>query len=142
MNAKRGTPDGSGQCRQSRQPTSAPVVRPWLWFRPEPGARSSAEEEFLSLPAVGQAGLGAVITRYRRGETRPGDVAPVADGILELRHRHDTVRFRVLFIQWGRSCIGLTAFCKKERTTPRPDLDRARARARRWRAANGAEPPR
>jgi len=94
----------------------------------------------LSLPAVGQAGLGAVITRYRLGQTRSGDVLPVADGILELRHRHDTLRFRVLFIPWGRACVGLTAFCKKERTTPKPDLDRAKARAKRWRAANGAEP--
>ncbi len=116
------------------------MIRPWLWFRLEPGGRSPAEEEFLSLPSVGQAGLAAAIMRYRRGETRPGDVKPVSDGILEIRHRVDTVRFRVLFIPWGRCCVGLTAFCKKEPRTPKPDLDTARQRAKRWRRLNGNEP--
>lgn len=125
--------------REARQaaPAKPEVVRPWKWFRLEPGARSPAEEEFQDLPAVGRAGLAAVIARYRRGETRTGDVKPVADGILELRHRSGTLQFRVLFIHWGRCCVGLTAFCKKEQKTPRPDLDRAKQRAARWRAIHG-----
>jgi len=68
-------------------------------------------------------------------------VDSLGDGILELRHRDQTVRLRVLFMSWGQYCVGLTAFCKKEPKTPKTDLDRARDRAKRWRAANGAEPP-
>jgi phage-related protein len=136
MSAKR----GGRRHRQQQSSAEAPVIRPWLWFRLEPGGRSPAEEEFLRLPSVGRAGLAAAILRCRRGETRPGDVKPVSDGILEIRDRVDTLRFRVLFIQWGRYCVGLTAFCKKEPKTPKPELDTARQRAKRWRTLNGNEP--
>jgi phage-related protein len=116
------------------------VARKWIWFRNERGGRLRAREEFESLPAVGQAGLAAKIQRYLAGQSRRNDVDSLGHGILELRHRSENLQFRVLFICWGRHCVGLTAFCKKQRTTPQVDLDRAKVRAKRWREVFGTEP--
>ena len=135
MSTRRG-----GQAGKPDQPARPQIVRRWLWFRNELGGRSPAEEEFLSLPAAGQAGLAAAIARYRLGESRRGDVDSLGDGLHELRHRSQTLRFRVLFSRWGPHCVGLTAFCKKQGTTPKPDLDRARQRASRWREVFGVKP--
>jgi phage-related protein len=136
MSTRRGGPVDN----RPEQPVRPEIVRRWLWFRNEPRGRSPAEEEFLALPAVGQAGLAAAIKRYRYGELRRGDVDSFGDGLHELRHRSQTLRFRVLFIRWGPHCVGLTAFCKKQSATPKPDLDRARDRARRWREVFGVKP--
>jgi phage-related protein len=93
----------------------------------------------MDLPPEGRAGLAVKIDRYRHGESRRGDVDSLGDGILEIRHREQTVRFRVLFTKWGRHYVGLTAFCKKEPKTPKIDLERAQARARRWRELHDKE---
>lgn len=92
------------------------------------------------MPAVGQAGLAAKIDRYRRGESRPKDVDSLGQGILELRHRFQNLQFRVLFMNWGPCCVGLTAFVKKQPKTPPVDLERARTRAKRWREVFGDKP--
>ena len=65
----------------------------------------------------------------------------MGEGIFELRYRRGTERFRLLFIFWGRHLVALTAFQKKQQKTPKPDLDKARIRARRWRQVFGMEPP-
>ena len=140
MSTRRGGSGGSPRGPRPQLAADPPVTRPWLWFRSQPGGRSRAEEEFLSLPAVGQAALAAKIERYRCGQSRRREVDVLGGGILEIRHREQTVRFRVLFMNWGRYCVGLTAFCKKEQKTPPVDLERARTRAKRWREAFGPEP--
>jgi phage-related protein len=140
MSTKRGSQTGNSSSTQPQPKTTSPAARPWLWFRSQPGGRSRAEEEFQSLPAVGRAELAAKIDRYRRGESRRREVDSLGDGILEIRHREQTVRFRILFMNWGPCSVGLTAFCKKEPKTPAADLDRAKTRAKRWKEVNGKEP--
>jgi phage-related protein len=140
MSTRRASGSGSSHGQRPQLPGTAPVVRPWKWWRSQPGGRSAAEEEFLALPTVGQAELAAKITRYRRGESRRSEVDALGDGILEIRHREQTLRFRVLFMNWGRYSVGLTAFCKKEPKTPSPDLARARSRAKLWKEVFGKEP--
>ena len=100
-----------------------------------------ALEEFEALDVDGRAGLTKVMQRYRDGQSRRQDVDSMGDGVFELRYRHGTERFRLLFMFWGPHLVALAAFQKKQPKTPKPDLDRARARARRWREAFGAEPP-
>jgi len=78
--------------------------------------------------------------RYRDGQTRRHDIDSMGDGIFELRYRHGTERFRLLFMYWGPQLLALTAFQKKQPKTPKVDLDRARARAKRWPQVFGAEP--
>ncbi len=118
----------------------ASTVRRWLWWRSGPGARAKGLEEFEALPVEGRAGLAVRIDRYVKGETRFKDVDALGDGIYELRHRHGSNHFRVLFLLWGPHCVGLTAFYKNQQSTPKPDLDRARRRAEAWRSAYGKEP--
>ncbi len=100
-----------------------------------------AREEFAALDVDGRAGLAKVMQRYRDGQSRRQDVDSIGEGIFELRYRRGTERFRLLFMFWGRHLVALTAFQKKQPKTPKPDLDRARVRARRWREVFGAEPP-
>jgi phage-related protein len=99
-----------------------------------------ALEEFESLDVDGRAGLTKAMQRYRDGQTRRHDVDSMGDGIFELRYRRGTERFRLLFLMWGPQLVALTAFQKKQPKTPKPDLDRARVRAKRWRQVFGAEP--
>jgi phage-related protein len=141
MSTRRGSQRGGAQqADPASQPPRPPPGRKWIWFRNERGGRPKAREEFESLPTAGQAGLAAKIQRYLADQSRPGDVDSLGHGILELRHRSENVQYRVLFMRWGRHCVALTAFCKKQRTTPKVDLDRAKARAQRWREVFGAEP--
>jgi phage-related protein len=100
-----------------------------------------AQEEFDALDVSGRAGLAKVMQRYRDGQNRRQDVDSMGEGIFELRYRCGTERFRLLFMFWGRHLVALTAFQKKQPKTPKPDLDRARVRAKRWREVFGAEPP-
>jgi phage-related protein len=99
-----------------------------------------ALEEFEALDVDGRAGLTKVMQRYREGQSRRQDVDSMGEGMFELRYRRGTERFRLLFIFWGPHLVALTAFKKKQPKTPKPDLDRARARARSWRKAFGPEP--
>lgn len=112
----------------------------WLWFRTEPGARRSAREEFEKLPTAGRAGLAVVIERFRTGTSRRKDVDSLGSGLYELRYRFGNNHFRVIFTWWGPHCVGLTVFFKNQQKTSKTDLDRARNRAARWRAAFGDEP--
>jgi phage-related protein len=135
--------DGRGSGPDGTGPVSKPAsttVRRWIWFRSEPGGRRVALEEFEALAIHGQAGLAKVMQRYRDGQSRRQDVDSMGDGIFELRYRRGTERFRLLFMPWGPHLVALTAFQKKQPKTPKPDLDRARTRAKRWRHAFGAEP--
>ncbi len=100
-----------------------------------------ALEEFKALDAYGQAGLTKAMQRYRDGQTRRHDVDALGEGIFELRSRHGTGQFRLLFMFWGPHLVALTAFAKKQRQTPKVDLDRARTRAKQWRQVFGTEPP-
>ena len=79
--------------------------------------------------------------RYRDGQARRQDVDHLGDGIYELRYRHGSDQFRVLFMFWGPRLIVLTAFQKKQAKTPKIDHDRARTRAKHWRQAFGTDPP-
>ena len=88
----------------------------------------------------GRAGLAAVMQRYRDGQSRRHDVDSMGGGIFELRYRCGTERFRLLFMFWGPHLLALTVFQKKQPRTPKPDLDRAVDRAKRWRQTFGAEP--
>lgn len=127
-----------------RQPEPAgsppPARRTWIWFRNDVYGRPKAREEFDALPPVPRAGLAKRIDRYLGGESRFKDVDSLGDGILELRHRHLNSHYRVLFMLWGPHCVALTAFHKKQRATPKGELDRARIRARRWKEVFGEEP--
>ncbi|WP_419197611.1 type II toxin-antitoxin system RelE/ParE family toxin [Microbispora hainanensis] len=80
------------------------------------------------------------VDRYLKGESRFKDVDSLGDGIFELRHRHLNNHYRVLFMLWGPHCVALTAFYKNQAKTPKADLDRAKARAARWREVFGKEP--
>lgn len=99
-----------------------------------------AKDEFDALSVEGRAGLVKVMQRYRDGQSRRQDVDALGDGVFELRHRSGTERFRVLFMTWGPHLVALTAFQKKQPRTPKPELDRARSRAKQWRRAFGAKP--
>ena len=99
-----------------------------------------ARKEFDALNVDGRAGLAKKMQRYRDGQTRGRDVDSLGDGIFELRYRHSSDRFRLLFMLWGPHLVALTAFQKKQAKTPKIDLDRARARAKQWRQAFGSEP--
>jgi phage-related protein len=112
----------------------------WVWFRNEPGGRSAALKEFQELDVNGRAGLAKKMQRYRDGEARRRDVDHLGDGIYELRYRHGSKQFRVLFMFWGPRLVALTAFQKKQVKTPKIDHDRARSRAKRWRQVFGSEP--
>lgn len=121
------------------KPEGAPPRR-WIWFRSERGGRRVALEEFEALDVDGRAGLAAVMQRYRDGQSRRQDVDSMGRGIFELRYRRGTERFRLLFTFWGPHLLALTAFQKKQPKTPKPDLDRALDRAKRWRRTFGTEP--
>jgi phage-related protein len=112
-----------------------------VWFRHDVGGRPIAREEFVALAIDGRAGLTKRMQRYRDGETRAKDVDALGDGIFELRHRVKNVRFRLLFMHWGRHLVALTAFQKDQPKTPKPDLDNAKRRAKRWVAVFGDKPP-
>jgi phage-related protein len=99
-----------------------------------------ALKEFEALAVEGRAGLAKKMQRYRDGQTRREDVDALGDGIFELRCRYGTERFRLLFMHWGPHLVALTAFQKKQAKTPKPDLDKARIRARRWCQVFGATP--
>ena len=99
-----------------------------------------ALDEFKALDVDGRAGLTKKMQRYRDGETRGRDVDSLGDGIFELRYRHSTDRFRLLFMLWGPHLVALTAFQKKQAKTPKADLDRARVRAKQWRRVFGIGP--
>jgi phage-related protein len=114
--------------------------RNWIWFRNDRDGRSKAREEFDAFPTVPRAGLAKRIDRYLSGASRFKDVDSLGDGILELRHRHLNNHYRVLFMLWGPHCVALTAFQKKQRATPRMEMERARTRARRWKEMFGEEP--
>jgi phage-related protein len=116
------------------------VARKWLWFRHDREGRRIALEEFRSLDVQGQAGLTTLMQRYRDGETRAKDVDCLGGGIFELRHRVRSLRFRLLFMQWGPHLVALTAFRKDQPKTPKPDLDKARDRAKRWFEVFGDKP--
>jgi phage-related protein len=98
-------------------------------------------EEFKTLDVDGRAGLTKLMQRYRDRQTRAKDVDSLGDGIFELRHRVKHVRFRLLFMHWGPHLVALTAFQKDQRKTPKPDLDRAKVRAKRWVQVFGDKPP-
>jgi phage-related protein len=99
-----------------------------------------AQEEFEALATYGRAGLAIRMQRYRDGQARRQDVDSIGDGIFELRYRHGSEQFRLLFMFWGPHLVALTAFQKKQAKTPKQDCDRAHDRARRWREVFGAEP--
>lgn len=140
MSAKR-SKRGSGQQEADPAVQSAqPVARNWIWFRYAQDGRWIGLEEFKGLDVLGRAGLAKRMQRYRDGQARAKDVDHLGDGIFELRHRVKNVRFRLLFIRWGPHLVALTAFQKDQPKTPKPDLDRARDRARRWVEVFGAEP--
>jgi phage-related protein len=133
----------SSKRKSGRRPTSdtsPPPRRKWIWFRNDRGGRLKAREEFDALPAVPRAALAVRIDRYLNGDSRFKDVDSLGEGILELRHRHLNNHYRVLFMLWGPHCVALTAFYKNQRATPKTDLDRAKARAKRWREVFGSEP--
>lgn len=117
-----------------------PSERKWIWFRTQPGGRLVAREEFEALDVYGRAGLAKTMQRYRDGQARRHDVDSMGDGIFELRYRHGTERFRLLFMFWGPHLVALTVFQKKQAKTSKIDLDRARGRAKHWRRAFGTEP--
>jgi phage-related protein len=136
--------DGQGSARhgvgaESVQPQELPGRR-WIWYRSQPGGHRLALEEFEALDVDGRAGLAKAMQRYRDGETRRHDVDSIGEGIFELRYRHHTERFRLLFMLWGPYLVVLTAFQKKQTKTPKPDLDRARTRAKHWREVFGTRP--
>jgi phage-related protein len=56
--------------------------------------------------------------------------------IWEVRTRLTTRHARVLFVLEGDELILLHGFIKKERTTPKPDLDLARRRLKKLRSAS------
>lgn len=140
LSRRRDGPDsGRRSARQTAQ-SAEPQQRNWIWFRSEANGRRLALEEFVALSTEGQAGLTKAMQRYRDGQARRQDVDSIGDGIFELRYRHGTEQFRVLFMHWGPHLVALTAFQKKQPKTPKPDLDRARARARRWWKVFGTDP--
>jgi len=122
------------------QPEKPPTPRSWLWFRNERDGRQIAREEFDDIPAKERAGLAKKIDRYLKGESRYKDVDSLGDGILEIRHRVGSNHFRVLFMLWGSHCVALTAFYKNQQATPKPDLERAKKRAARWKTLFGEKP--
>ena len=99
-----------------------------------------ARKEFEALDVDGRAGLVKKMQRYRDGQARRQDVDHLGDGIYELRYRHGSDQFRVLFMFWGPHLVALTAFQKKQAKTAKIDHDRARSRAKRWRQVFGTEP--
>jgi transcriptional regulator with XRE-family HTH domain/putative component of toxin-antitoxin plasmid stabilization module len=94
----------------------------WVWYRPHPDARSAAEEEFEDLPTDAQARLWARMVKFKEGRPSPRDVDSLGDGILEIRVRVGSDRYRLLFFCHGRTCVALTAFHKKHAMSD--DLER------------------
>jgi phage-related protein len=62
-------------------------------------------------------------------------VAHVDREIWEVRTRLETRLARVLFVLEGKEMVLLHGFIKKDRKTPRPDLDLARQRLKKLRSA-------
>jgi phage-related protein len=60
----------------------------------------------------------------------------VTSGIWEVRTRFATRLARVLFVLIGDEMVLLHGFIKKERKTPKPDLDLARERRKKLRRAS------
>ena len=115
------------------------VLRTWLWFRTAIDARSPVEKDFFRLPVDAVATLQTKMMRFAHGESRRDDVDHLGDGILEIRGRAGSAQYRVLFFVWGPHLVALSAFHKNQRSTPKQDLDTARARRSRWRAVFGDE---
>jgi phage-related protein len=132
--------------RGPRRPTESaaqpqpPPRRRWRWFHNEPGGRLLAQEELDSLAVAGRAGLVKAMERYRDRQTRRNDVKPLGEGLFELRYRYGSEQFRLIFMHWGEQLVALAAFQKKQRKTPKVDLDRARERANQWQSLYGARP--
>jgi len=58
-------------------------------------------------------------------ELRRPDCDYLQDGIYELRARHGTVNYRVLYAFAGRNIVLLSHGCTKERTVPKKEVERA-----------------
>lgn len=114
-------------------------TRKWLWFRNSHNGRSPAEKEFFKLPHAAIATLQVTMARYAQSACRRQDVDHLGDGIFEIRVRVERNHYRVLFFVWGPHLVALSAFFKNQRTTPKQDIDTAKARRARWRAAFGNE---
>lgn len=141
MNRTRGGQDAAQHDDGPDGKRTPPSERRWIWFRSQSDGRSPALEEFRALDVNGRAGLTKKMQRYRDGQSRRQDVDHLGDGLYELRSRHGSDQFRLLFTFWGPHLVALTAFQKKQAKTPKVEHDRARGRARRWREVFGTEPP-
>jgi len=102
----------------------------WHWWRASDGGRPIVWEAFGSLPGTAQAGLLSVMQAWLDGSARYKEVAPIGDGLYELRHRELNNHYRVLFCIEGDVCVALHCFYKNQRKCPPSDLNLARKRMR------------
>lgn len=103
-----------------REASDAEPVRDWLKF----------------LPADERREIGFDIKTVQFGWPMGMPVVDHVGGeIWEVRTRLATRLARVLFVLQGSEMVLLHGFIKKERTTPKPDLDLARQRLRKLRSA-------
>jgi phage-related protein len=104
-----------------REPTGTEPVRDWL----------------KSLPADERREVGIDIKTVQFGWPLGMPVVDHIDrDIWEVRTRLANRLARVLFVLEGSEMVLLHGFIKKERTTPKPDLDLARQRLKKLRSSS------
>jgi phage-related protein len=90
----------------------------------------SVVTDFLS--EVGTAVEVRIMRDLRRmaaeGHQFRGDTEPLGDGLFELRVRHKTRAFRLLYVHHISTAVFLHCFEKKSQKTPKSVLDLARSR--------------
>ena len=106
------------------------------FFREESGAEP-VREWLKSMPAEERREIGTDIKTAQFGWPLGLPVVDHVEGdIWEIRTRLATRLARVLFVLEGSEMILLHGFIKKERKTPKPELELARKRLKRLRSAS------
>jgi phage-related protein len=106
------------------------------FYREESGAEP-VRDWLKSLPADEKREVGTDIKTVQFGWPLGMPLVDyVASGIWEVRTRFATRLARVLFVLIGDEMVLLHGFIKKERKTPKPDLDLARERRKKLRSAS------
>jgi phage-related protein len=104
-----------------REKSGAEPVRDWL----------------ISLPADEKREVGIDIKTVQFGSPLGMPLVDyVGSGIWEVRTRFATRLARVLFVLIGDEMVLLHGFIKKERKTPKPDVDLARERRKKLQSAS------
>jgi phage-related protein len=106
------------------------------FYREESGSEP-VRDWLISLPADEKREVGTDIKTVQFGWPLGMPLVDyVGSGIWEVRTRFATRLARVLFVLIGDEMVLLHGFIKKERKTPKPDLDLARERRKKLRSAS------